>query len=156
MNKIIIYTGPPVFYLVVAFAGMQFTSVGVSTWYPSLVKPSFTPPGSIIGMTWTIIYILSAVSLIHFISTSKGSPFFIYIIGLYIINGIVNAAWSYIFFSMHLLWLAVIDSALIGLTVLLIINSVWQYSKLSGILLLPYFLWVCFATYLSYAIYRLN
>jgi len=156
MNKIIVYTLPTVFYLIVALAGRQFTSVGVSTWYPSLIKPSFTPPGSFIGIIWTIIYILSAVSLIYFMNTSKGRPFFIHIIGLYIVNGIINAAWSYIFFSMHLLGIAVINAALIGLTVLLIIISVWRYSRFSGILLLPYFLWVCFATYLSYAIYRLN
>jgi tryptophan-rich sensory protein len=57
---------------------------------------------------------------------------------------------------MHLLGLAVIDAALVGLSVLLLIALVWRYSKLSAFLLFPYFLWVCFATYLSYAIYRLN
>ncbi|MDH4232515.1 MAG: tryptophan-rich sensory protein [Nitrospirota bacterium] len=156
MNKLLVYVLPPAFYLLVALAGRQFTSAGIATWYPSLQKPSFTPPGSIIGIVWTLIYILSAASLIQFLRAAKGKPLFAIIIGLYILNGIINAAWSYIFFSRHLLMTAVIDAALIAFTVLIMIVSVWNYSKISAFLLAPYFLWASFATFLSYTIFRLN
>ena len=156
MNKLLVYLLPPVFYLLIALAGRQFTSAGIATWYPSLQKPSFTPPGGIIGIIWTLIYIFSAASLIQFLRAAKDKPLFALIIGLYILNGIINAAWSYIFFSRHLLMSAVIDAALIAFTVLIMILSVWQYSKLSALLLVPYFLWASFATFLSYTIFKLN
>ena len=156
MNKLLVYLLPPVFYLLVALLGRHFTAAGIAIWYPSLQKPSFTPPGGIIGIVWTLIYIFSAASLIQFLRAAKGKPLFALIIGLYILNGIINAAWSYIFFSRHLLMTAVIDAALIAFTVLIMILSVWQYSKLSALLLVPYFLWASFATFLSYTIFKLN
>lgn len=156
MNKLLAYLLPPVFYLLVALAGRQFTSAGIAGWYPSLQRPSFTPPGSIIGIVWTLIYILSAASLIQVFRTAYRKPYFSLIIGLYILNGIINAAWSYVFFLRHLLMYAVIDAVLIAFTVLIMILSAWQYSKLSAFLLVPYFLWASFATFLSYAIFKLN
>jgi tryptophan-rich sensory protein len=137
-------------------AGRMFTVRGVTDWYPEILKPSFTPPGSVIGIIWTVIYILSAVSLILFVNRGREGPFFWPTIGIYVLNGIINAAWSYIFFTRHLIGLAVIDALLIALTVALMMVLAWPYSKASSLLLLPYFLWVSFASYLTYAIYLLN
>ncbi|MCE5194931.1 MAG: tryptophan-rich sensory protein [Nitrospiraceae bacterium] len=156
MSRIIAYISPVVFYLLVSMLGSRFTSQGIPVWYGALEKPSFTPPGFVIGIIWTIIYILAAVSMALFITAAKEKRFFWHIFLLYILNGAINAAWSWIFFSKHMLGLAVLDSALIGITVLLIMIFVWSYSKISSLLLLPYLLWVSFATYLSYLFYRLN
>jgi tryptophan-rich sensory protein len=68
----------------------------------------------------------------------------------------LNAAWSYLFFTKHLVGFAVIDAVLIGITVGLIIILVWPYSKASALLLLPYLCWVSFASYLTYDFYTLN
>lgn len=156
MNKYFVYILSPLFYFCVALAGRAFTSQGIDPWYQTIVKPSFTPPGSVIGIMWTVIYILTAVSLIVFTNIAKNKKVFWPVIGLYLVNGIVNAAWSYIFFTKHLLGLAVIDAGLIGITVLLIIVFAWRYSKAASILLIPYLGWVSFAAYLTYAIYRMN
>jgi len=156
MNKYIGDIFPPVFYLCIALAGSAFTSQGLGPWYDTLAKPSFTPPGSVIGMIWTVIYILAAISLIIFISNARDKHGFWPIIGLYITNGIINALWSYIFFTKHLIGLAVIDAGLIGATVLVMIMAVWRYSAASAILLLPYLGWVSFATYLTYIIHKMN
>ena len=59
----------PFFYILVAISGRMFTSTG--TWYQDLMKPSFTPPGALIGVMWTLIYILTALSLIFFIHNAK-------------------------------------------------------------------------------------
>lgn len=146
----------PLFYLCVALAGRYFTAQGVGTWYPSILKPAFTPPGSFIGIMWTIIYVLTAISLILFINNAQGSPLFQPVVALYIVNGILNAAWSYIFFTKHFLGVAVVDAAILSITVLLIILLSWRYSTAASMLLVPYFIWVSFATYLTYAIYKIN
>jgi tryptophan-rich sensory protein len=137
-------------------AGRMFTAEGLTEWYPAIIKPSYTPPGSLIGVVWTIIYILSAISLILFVNRGREVHKFWLIIGFFILNGIMNAAWSYLFFTKHLVGFAVIDAVLIGITVGLIMVLVWPYSKASALLLLPYLCWVSFASYLTYDIYTLN
>jgi tryptophan-rich sensory protein len=146
----------PLFYLCIAMAGKVFTAPGVMSWYPALVKPSFTPPGSLIGITLRIIYILTALSLIIYINAARGRHLFGTLITLYITNGVLNALWSYFFFIKHDFIFAILDAGLIGFTVALMIVLVKRSSLLSSLLLLPYLVWVCFATFLTYSIYRLN
>lgn len=156
MNKYLNYILPVLFFGTVSFLGRAFTSYGIPDWYQTLIKPPFTPPGYVIGIVWTVIYILAAISFILFINAGKGMPFYTMITGSYIVNGVINAAWSYIFFTKHLLGLAVLDAALIGITVAVMIALTWRSSKAASLLLVPYLCWVSFATYLSYTIYRLN
>jgi tryptophan-rich sensory protein len=107
-------------------------------------------------MVWTMIYILSAVSLAHFISEGKEKSLFYLLLGLYLFNGIVNVAWSYFFFTKQLIGLAVIDAGFIWLTTGLLIYAVRRISLLSAILLIPYFFWVSFAWFLNFVIYKMN
>ncbi len=60
MKKYLIYMLPLCFYFLVFLSGRLFTSYGIPEWYQTLVKPSFKPPGYVIGIVWTVIYILSA------------------------------------------------------------------------------------------------
>jgi tryptophan-rich sensory protein len=137
-------------------AGRSFTAQGLGSWYSSLIKPPYTPPGSLIGTMWTIIFILSAISLILFINRGRSSRIFWLIIGCFVLNGIFNAAWSYLFFAIQLPGAAVIDALCILFTVVLLIILVKPYTLIGSLLLLPYFFWVCFATFLNFMIYRLN
>lgn len=155
-NKYGHYIAAPVFYAAVAISGGLFTKMGLYTWYPLLVKPSFTPPGNFIGTVWTVIYILTALSMIIFVNKARDNELFGPIIGLYVANGIFNAAWGLIFFGANLLGLAVIDAGFILFTVGMLMVLVGRYSFLACLLLLPYFVWTCFAAYLSYVIYQLN
>lgn len=156
MSKHAIYILSPLFYICVALAGRLFTAQGLDDWYWTLSRPAYTPPGSFIGIMWTVIYILSSLSLILYVNAARGRRGFRSVIALYIVNGIVNAAWSYIFFTKHLPGPAVIDAGLIAITVLFIIIYVWRHSVTAAILLLPYLLWVSFAAFLTYAIYKMN
>jgi tryptophan-rich sensory protein len=146
----------PLFYVGIAFVGRIFTDEGVTSWYPYILKPSFTPPGSIIGTMWTVIYILTAISFLIFVKRAGGSKVFIPVVGLFVLNGFFNASWSYIFFTKHMLGSAVIDALLIWITVLILMLLTWPIARLSSILLIPYFLWTSFATFLTYDIYKLN
>jgi len=152
----IYYILPPLFYFLIALAGRWFTAQGINSWYPALVKPVYTPPGGFIGAMWTIVYIFTAISLIVFISRARSSPVFWLVILLYIVNGLLNAFWSYLFFVQHFLGLAVFDAALLAATLTLIMIMARRYSYLASVLLMPYFLWVCSATYLAFDIFRLN
>jgi tryptophan-rich sensory protein len=156
MNKYFIYFLSPVFYLCVALAGRAFTSQGIGPWYQTIAKPAYAPPGSIIGIIWTVIYILTSISLIIFAKNAGGKPGFRPILGLYIANGMINIAWSYIFFTKHLLGPAVIDAGLIALTVMVLMVVVRYHSAAASLLLAPYLAWVSFATYLTYVIYKMN
>jgi len=150
------YVLVPLFYLAVAQIGSFFTMQGVSTWYPVIMKPAYTPPGTVIGAIWTVIYILTAISFILFVNAAgdkKGSGM---TLSIYVLNGLINVLWSYVFFVEHMLFLAFVDALLILLTVRLLIAYTWPYSRISSLLLLPYLLWVSFATYLNFIIYRLN
>jgi len=146
----------PLFYAGIAFAGRAFTARGVSDWYPSLLKPPFTPPGPIIGAIWTVIYIFTALAFIIYINRARGSAWLRRVAWLFVLNGILNALWSYIFFTKHMLGLAVADAASIFISVGAIMVLAWPKAKATSFLLLPYLMWTGFATYLAYEIYRLN
>jgi translocator protein len=156
MYKNLHYILVPLFYFAVAQTGGIFTMQGVSTWYPSVAKPHYTPPGTVIAVIWTVIYILTAISLIVFLNAAKGKKQGGVILVLYAFNGVINALWSYIFFTKHLILLAAFDALCILITVGLLIACTWAYSRISSLLLVPYLLWVSFATYLNFVIYRLN
>lgn len=156
MRKYIHYLLAPLFYLVVSMTGSFFTSQGVTSWYPNITKPLYTPPGSFIGIVWTVIYIISGISLILFVNKGRGKGIFWLVIGIYVLNGIINASWSYIFFVKHNLGLAVINAFLIWVTVIILIASIWSTSRTASLLLFPYLGWVSFATLLTYEIYQIN
>ena len=81
MGKYLTYIVPPIFYLLVSLAGRTFTSHGLLSWYPSIAKPSFTPPGHVIAIVWTMICTLSAISVMHFVNTAKSEISHCYHVG---------------------------------------------------------------------------
>lgn len=141
----------------VSFIGGSITDKGM-IWYEELNLPSFTPPGYFIGIVWTIIFVLSAVSIILFLRHNKEKKElrFNSIIIFLILNALLNILWSFIFFGQGLILLSVIEMCALNVVNLILIILLWQENKLSSILLWPYFLWVSFATYLAYSIYLLN
>ena len=145
----------PLIVLAVAWLGGQLIGSGM-TWYRTIKLPSFTPPGSIIGLVWTIVFILSAISAIIFWNKTAADNRFYWIIAIFIANAILNIAWSYLFFNQHLLGLATIEAAILDLSVIALIILLWPISKISAGLLVPYAGWAAFATYLTYLVWSLN
>lgn len=125
-------------------------------WYDVLHKPEWTPSGSFIGIVWSILFALISLSVAIVYAKKRFSKetrlFFLTLL----INYIFNQAFSFFQFEMkNLLW-ATIDCALVALTTLFLIMSAKKISLAASYLLIPYLLWSCFATYLSYTIYSLN
>lgn len=145
----------PCIVLLVSFLGGKITGVGME-WYKTINIPSWTPPGWVIGLVWTVIFILGAISVILFWNLQFKPNYFYWVIGLFILNVILNIFWSYLFFGQHLIGLAVIEAITLGLSVLALIILIWPLSKLSASLLIPYCGWTFFASYLTYSVWLLN
>ena len=155
LNYVII----PLITILVAFAGSQLTQSGLKKWYKTLKLPSLAPDGSIIGAVWTAIYILAAISALIVWNSSAilhDDPIFSVIVSMLFINAVINVSWSFLFFSLHMIEWAGITSAALGLSVLALIMLIFPISVLAAVLLVPYLVWVCFATYLNYLIWDLN
>jgi tryptophan-rich sensory protein len=141
----------------VSAIGSLITNKGMD-WYDTINLPSFTPPGSFIGMVWTIIFILATFSVLFFLRKNKENreirfqPILIFLI----INGILNIFWSTLFFGWGLIFWSIIEMIVLNITTLILIILLWRNNKFSSVLLWPYFLWVSFATYLAYNIWLLN
>ena len=145
----------PIITFVTAAIGSFITNQGMD-WYKTINLPTWTPPGSVIGTVWTVIFILSTISALIFWNQYYGKKYYWLIILLFIINAFLNIVWSYLFFGLNLIVPAIFEAGLLGLSVLGIIILILPYSNLAAGLLLPYFAWVCFATYLTYNVWVLN
>lgn len=136
--------------------GALVTSTGPGSWYETLVKPSFNPPSWLFGPVWTLLYILMGISLYLVIMEGrKGRDVRIPLL-LFAIQLVLNTLWSFAFFAL--------ESPIAGLVVIL---SLWIFivatmvaffpvRKAATWLLVPYLLWVSFATVLNYSLYILN
>jgi benzodiazapine receptor len=135
----------PLTTVAVAVIGSLATREGMS-WYRKLRVPSWTPPGSVIGAVWTALYVLATASALLVYAAPSAHPL---VWPLFVLNAVLNALWSYVFFWAHQLWLAVAEAAVLALSVLALIIVIWPVSPLASLLLVPYFLWTCFATLLA-------
>lgn len=126
-------------------------------WYDSLTQPALVPPDWVFGVVWTILYIMIGVSV--FLILEKGShKHFGFKIALLIffIQLFLNGAWSIIFFGFQNIYLALITIVLLWTSIIWLIMQFYVIDKRASWLLIPYFMWVTFATYLNFAYWILN
>lgn len=124
-------------------------------WYDSLAKPDFQPPPQVFKPVWMILYFLMFVSL--FIVLLEGIKLKVILAFLLFLSQlIINLYWPRVFFIEHNLRKAFLTSALLTFFVFFTMVLFFKVSTLAGVLLLPYFLWCCFATLLSFEILELN
>lgn len=142
--------------ITVALVGSYFTSMGM-TWYDTaLIQPSATPPKWAFPVAWNIIFTLTTISAIIVWIKGKKAKHFALVIGLFILNAILNVVWSLLFFKLQLIFPAFIEMIFLEATLIALLILTWPISRLASFLLLPYTLWVGFATYLTYLIWALN
>lgn len=132
----------------IAFAGSLFTDTG--TWYES-VKPSITPPSIVFPIVWNILFFLIAISF-YLVFVKANSKQKIIMTSLFAINLLLNFLWSVIFFGMQNPFAGFIELILLGISILSLIYYYSGINKISAYLLIPYFLWICFAGVLNYLI----
>ncbi len=135
--------------------GGYFTFVSVETWYQTLNKPNFNPPDWVFGPVWTTLYILMGVSiwLIWKKETSKIRTISMIIFWVQLF---FNIFWTYLFFGIQRIDLGLFE--IFFLIFLILINIIYFYKidKIASYLLVPYVLWVSYASILNYKIWVLN
>lgn len=130
-----------------------FTFKPLKTWYKNLKKPSFNPPNGIFGPVWTMLYALMGISFYLVITSPQRSTAAIVV---FLLQLFLNFCWSFIFFTLKQLTFAFVEIVLLLCVIGATIYIFWPISHLASLLLIPYFLWVSFATLLTYSIRKLN
>ena len=125
-------------------------------WYATINLPALTPPSWVFGVVWTIIYALISLAVIYVWNIYPRNNLFFAILFLFAVNAAANLAWSYLFFYQHWIGLALIDSIVLWLTCLGLIVLTARVAWSPSLLLMPYFFWLSFATYLGWRILQLN
>jgi len=141
--------------LVVGGVSGFITASQISGWFATLTKPSFNPPNYLFGPVWTTLYILMGVSfyMILNLAPNRGRTIAIAAFGVQLF---LNFWWSIIFFSFHRLDLAMVEIALLWVSIVWMIFSFFRQRPLAGYLQIPYLLWVSFASALNLGILLLN
>jgi benzodiazapine receptor len=141
--------------LAVGALGGWVAAGSVATWYPTLAKPSFTPPDGLFGPVWTALHVLMGVAAWRVwcragLRARRGP------LALFALQLALTLAWSVVFFGAHRIGGAVVIIVTLEAAILATIAAFRRIDGLAAALLLPYALWVAFAAVLNLAIWRLN
>jgi tryptophan-rich sensory protein len=131
------------------------TARGVREWYPRLHKPRGTPPAWVFGPVWTTLYVLMAVAawmIWKQYGWSGGRSALILFFG----QLALNAAWSGLFFGARLPGVAFAEMVILWLAIAFNMLVFYWLLPMAAFLLLPYLIWVSYASYLNFGLWRLN
>lgn len=142
--------------LVAGFTSGSLTADGIQNWYSTLNKPFFNPPNWIFAPVWTILYILIGIAVAMIWHKGFKQNGVKIAIGLFISQFVVNLLWSPIFFNLQAPTIALIIIIILWFLILMTIMHFNKLDKIAGRLMIPYLLWVSFATILNGAIVYLN
>ncbi|RZK65261.1 MAG: tryptophan-rich sensory protein [Pedobacter sp.] len=136
--------------------GSFLTQESVKTWYVTLNKPSFTPPNWAFPTVWTTLFVLMGIASYLVWQKRKQVEHLPRVAAIYAIQLLLNLMWSFFFF-----YSKQIDAAFYEILALLAMIAVngyvfYKIDKTAGLLFIPYFLWVSYATVLTFTIMRLN
>ncbi|MBA2539324.1 MAG: tryptophan-rich sensory protein [Deltaproteobacteria bacterium] len=124
-------------------------------WYAQLEKSALTPPGWVFPIMWTALYISIGVALYIYLvhAPARGRRG-----ALAVLAGqlVLNAAWSWLFFGRHLIGTALVEIVVLWVAILATMFAFARHSRFSAKLLVPYLVWVTFATYLNFVIWLGN
>lgn len=137
-----------------AISGM-YTSQAVPEWFVTLDRPSFSPPNWLFGPVWTTLYTLMGISLFLIWKQNSSSERNLAII-IFLLQLTLNFLWSFIFFYLNRIGLALIEIVLLWINIALMIVLFNKIKPIAAYLNIPYLLWVSFATALNTAYYLLN
>lgn len=143
--------------LVVGYLSSITTQSSINTWYPTLIKPIFNPPNWLFAPVWTLLFIMMGIAAgmiwKHLESqrelVKKALLFFT-------VQLLLNALWSYLFFGLNNVLLALIEVILLWLVIYETFHIFKKIDKKAAYLFIPYLIWVAFAAVLNGSIYYLN
>ncbi|MDP1590070.1 MAG: TspO/MBR family protein [Prosthecobacter sp.] len=140
-------------FAVSALGGLA-TASSITTWYPTLAKPSFNPPNWLFGPVWTTLYIMIAVAgwrvwrRVGFADKRAFAAF-----GAQLA---LNLLWPVLFFGLQMLGPALAGLVLLWISIAVTLLMFWRHDRAASLLFAPYLAWVSFAGALNAAIWSLN
>lgn len=142
--------------LALGFLAGQIAGSGPGNpWFDGLAKPSIYPPPAAFGIVWTVLYVAMGLAFAMILS-ARGARGRGTAAAAFVVQLILNLAWSPVFFALHqitgALWIAVAMAVAVLVTLVLF----WKVRPIAGMLMVPYLAWVCFASVLTYEFLRLN
>ncbi len=140
----------------VGILGTPFTLNAIPTWYATLNKPTFAPPNWIFGPAWTLLYFLMGVAFFLIWRRGWKKKELRFARNLFLIQLALNFIWSPIFFGLRSPLLGLIIIIAMWLLIIATMKKMHPLSKPAFYFLIPYLLWVTFATLLNGAIVMLN
>ena len=143
------------FCLSCGWIGSLVTTQAIPTWYAALNKPSFNPPNWIFGPVWTILYVLQGIVL-HRIWIRDNTHERRTLLGLFFFQLFLNFVWSFLFFGLKSPEFALVDIIILLVIICVLAVKLWKNDKISALLLVPYILWVSFASVLNATIAMRN
>lgn len=140
---------------IAAWVGSAATATSVGSWYVTLEKPTWTPPGAVIGAVWTVLYVAMAIAA-WLVWRRAGFDEARAALALFAAQLVLNASWSAIFFGLRAPGAALAEIVVLWVAVLATTLAFWRHSRVAGALMLPYLAWVAFAAFLNAAIWLMN
>ena len=147
MRKFLNILLPVIICFLVGFTASYFQSESIQTWYPTLNKPEITPPNIAFPIAWSIIYLCMGISIGLILNSKEENKK--NLIVLFVVQLFLNFTWSISFFYLQNPLLGFINIILLDLAVLYYAFKCYPAQKVSGILFIPYILWLFLATYLN-------
>jgi benzodiazapine receptor len=136
--------------------GSLFTAPSIPGWYAGLVKPSFNPPNAVFAPVWTTLYALMGLAAWLVYDKGRRGADVRRALSIFIAQLVLNVLWSVMFFGAHQILGAFVIIVALWILIAATIKLFWKFSKAASALLLPYLLWVGFATVLNGSLYVLN
>jgi len=130
-------------------------SVSAGAFYAQLSRPSWAPPSWIFGPVWSVLYVLIGVAawLVWRKHGFRGASSALKLFGIQLI---VNALWTWLFFVWHLGVISLAEIVVLWLLIVSTILAFWRLHRAAAVMLVPYLVWVSFATALTFSLWRLN
>ncbi len=137
------------------FIGYLFTNESVHGWYLTLDKPTLNPPAWVFGPVWSILYFFMAVAVYKIKIKPNTTDVKVAIVFFYL-QLILNVTWCYFFFALHSPYLGLINILILWFLIFVTTFLFFRQSSAAGWLMIPYLLWVTFASYLNFSIWFSN
>lgn len=152
------WEGLLIFILAAEFVGSvsSFLSGNAGAFYQTLLLPPFSPPGWLFGLVWPVLYALMGIAAYLIYASEAEQQSRKKALILYGVQLAVNFSWSIIFFRFELLWGGLIVIAVLDFLVLVMLKVFRIINDTAAKLIVPYFIWILFATYLNLGIAMLN
>ncbi len=136
--------------------GSLFTFPAIGSWYAGLIKPSFSPPNWLFGPAWTTLYTLMGIAIFLIWLSPKENKGRDKSFVLFFTQLILNTLWSIIFFGLKNPLLAFVEIILLWVLILLTTLQFYKVNRSASFLMIPYILWVSFASVLNLFVFLLN